>query len=97
MVKNNIKEVIYGLECCAASCKDGCPYWDIENGCMSVLSSDAAELLKQFVPIKPIKCNKSFTHTDPIEFEYKCFICGTGLMKHWVACPNCGSMVKWCK
>ena len=47
-------------------------------------------------PIKPIRLhNGGFTRTKPVTFLYECFICGTGLMHHWIACPNCGTRIKW--
>jgi hypothetical protein len=40
------EKVIKGLECCADSCRYGCPYNDTDQDCQGVLCMDALALLK---------------------------------------------------
>ena len=42
-----LEKVIKGLEYCANSCGNGCPYADIDDDCQGVLCKDALELLKE--------------------------------------------------
>ena len=95
------EKVIKGLECHVngdprSRCHK-CPYWGTGihglSEC-SVMEADALELLKAQEPMKPIHIDK-YTQTKPITFEYKCVVCCSGLMRHWVCCPNCGTAVKW--
>ena len=58
------------------------------------LTTKIAELTTSQEPVAPIHIDK-YTRTEPITFEYKCTVCCSGLMKHWVCCPNCGTEVKW--
>lgn len=98
----NREKVIKGLEYCATNrlrredCEAmDCVYLDIEShGCIHQIIRDALALLKAQEPVKPISC-KSYIHTEPIAFDYECPICMTGIMRNWVACPNCGQAVKW--
>ena len=40
------EKVVKGLECCADSCRHGCPYAD-DDDCESALCADALALLKE--------------------------------------------------
>lgn len=55
----------------------------------------AIEAIDELRPIKPILDKDGYTHTSPIEFHFKCAICETGLIDHWVACPICGKRIDW--
>lgn len=46
----DMEKVIKGLECCADSCRYGCPYNDIDQDCQTVLCMDAIALLKAQEP-----------------------------------------------
>ena len=95
------EKVIRALENCTdkIKCRD-CPWEPCEDFDYTHseypdgLIKDALELLKAQEPVKPTRIDR-YTRTEPITFEYKCTICWTGLMRHWVCCPNCGRAVKW--
>lgn len=69
-------------------CRDiGCTSYDIE------VLKGALALLKEQEPVKAMKLAVPFTRTEPIEFDYSCPVCMVGLLKHWTACPTCGTKV----
>lgn len=41
------EKVIKGLECCANSCSNACPYADIDDDCQGMLCKDALSMLKE--------------------------------------------------
>lgn len=94
-------KAIKGLEYCTeqgTDCRADCPYINAQHDwmtCKDFLMLDALALLKTQEPITPIHTDKYTRAAAEITFEFKCAICDTGLMKHWVSCPNCGTEIKW--
>lgn len=64
--------------------------------CVEVaLLRDALALLKAQEPVKPLKMEVEHVRKEPVVFSYECPVCMCGLQRHWVACPICGTGVKW--
>ena len=51
--------------------------------------------LKAREPVKPLKMAVDHVHKEPVVFSYECPVCMCGLQRHWVACPICGTGVKF--
>lgn len=101
MVMTILEEVIYAIEChlsdkykACDKCGHPCQEYDTVT-LPSNLVSDALILLKTQEPIKPLKMEVNHVRKKPIVFSYQCAVCMTGLQRHWIACPNCGQVVKW--
>ncbi len=80
-------------ECCG-----GCPYegcWGTKEECITQLHADTYALLKAQEPVKPLKMEVEHVRKEPVVFSYQCPVCMCGLQRHWVACPICGTGVKW--
>lgn len=87
---------------------DGVCYSDKDNY-MDDVHSDARSMLRELyqetlnlrkeiadAQVKPIKNEEGgYTRMEPIHFMYECPVCSAGLMKHWVACPICGTKLNW--
>ena len=56
---------------------------------------DAIALLKAQEPVKPLKIAVDHVRKEPVVFSYECPVCMCGLQRHWVACPICGTGVKF--
>ena len=96
------EKVIKGLECCNSlhndsivKCATDCPYYEFDAKCRGFVMRDALALLKAKEPIKPLKMEVDHVRKEPVVFSHQCPVCMTGLQRHWVACPNCGQVVKW--
>ena len=99
------EKVIKGLETCEMSgTKDdcvgyGCPYLvyndEVIDDCQEHLFRDALALLKAQEPVKPLIMEVEHVRKEPVVFLYECPVCMCGLQRHWVACPICGTKVKW--
>ena len=96
------KKVIYAIERCTChvpdACRD-CPYdaGHPYNECIEMLLKDAAELLKEQEPVKPVKtwntylcgnCNRNVYHEE----RQGCLVL---YEERYTYCPNCGRAVKW--
>ena len=96
------KKVIKGLECHVnghphTRCHK-CPYWGTgPHGASECndLAAGALALLKAQEPVKPLKMEVEHVRKEPVVFSYQCPVCMCGLQRHWVACPICGTGVKW--
>lgn len=96
------EKVIKGLECCILRDPDDharCSQCSYGGNCVNRLKMDALELLKAQEPVEPEKRELPFGMYDAVKYEYKCGMCGCGLMRNekWRAnyCPECGHAVKW--
>ena len=88
------EKVIEGLEfTLIESCWDADRAFDEQLMIEAV--TDAIALLKAQEPFKPLKMEVDHVRKEPVVFSYECPVCMTGLQMHWVACPNCGTAVKW--
>ena len=106
----DIEKVIKGLEHCAVrhKCNNECPYSNIiqdqnegMDSCVTQLSKDALELLKDQQPKKGHWIEKGDIDSDPY---YNCSVCGVSWtmidgtpegngMKY---CPRCGARLDGC-
>lgn len=59
------------------------------------ITQGALALLKVQEPVKPLKMEVEHVRKEPVVFSYQCSVCMCGLQRHWVACPICGTGVKW--
>ena len=89
------EKVIKGLECCANSCGNGCPYADIDDDCQGMLCMDTLALLKEQEAVKP----KTTITYNGFHYDY-CGNCGRLLpvaqdFEKANYCPSCGRMVDW--
>lgn len=67
---------------------------------IKVLCEKYAELLDRTLEaVPPEKRELPYGMYDAVKYEYKCGVCGCGLMRNekWRAnyCPECGRAVKW--
>lgn len=103
MTKQEKREnIIRALENCNApeKCRD-CPWEECEKpDCKhsdypDELIAHAIALLKAQEPVKPLKMAVDFVHKEPVVFSYECPVCMCGLQRYWVACPICGTGVRF--
>ena len=91
------EKVIKGLEHCSDPdmCNADCPYYkdyDDVYDCMSKLSGDVLELLKEQEPEEPIRMH----HTEHKQTDnYRCRKCGNDLYFEQRFCEACGTEVNW--
>lgn len=91
------EKVIKGLECCADSCRNGCPYADIDDDCEGVLCADALSLLKEQKAgtVESIQIDRS--DKWGADLTGYCPSCKRPLKSRFNKrfCGECGQAVKW--
>lgn len=87
-------------ECTERLADDALALLKAQEADIKVLCEKYAELLDRTLEaVPPEKRELPYGMYDAVKYEYKCGVCGCGLMRNekWRAnyCPECGRAVKW--